>query len=243
MNPQDRTQDIKRALLADPRRSTPEGDSDIADDVALATMRRQLVAGNEQLAAAFAEVDAPPGLAERIILRVRYRRRSTWVAGIAASVLVAALTLLALRPEAPSSIAVAMLDHVVEGTDEMANEGNVSASAVAASLERLGVGFRDAGYRVRHLAECVVAGRTGRHLVMNTPNGLVSFLILPTMKGEVGARQELSRGGMQAIFLVGTRPGAEALPAVAIGAFAEKGIDPKAMEAMLQQMFPATGAA
>lgn len=240
MNSQDARQDVRRALLADARRTTPAIEAAIAGDATLSTMQKQLVAGNDQLAKAFAEVAAPAGLADRIILRVRYRRRSKLMAGIAASVMVAALALVALRPETPSPIAVAMLDHVVEETGELADNGNVSAQTVAASLGRLGVGFRDAGYHIRHLSECVVAGRTGRHLVMNTPQGLVSFLILPTMPGEVGRRQEMNKGAMQAVFVASARPGAEALSAVAIGAFADKSIDPKAMEAMLQQMFAAS---
>jgi hypothetical protein len=235
--------DVKRALLADARRTTPTIETAIAGDAKLAAMRVQLNAGNDQLAKAFGEVAAPAGLSDRIILRVRYRQRSKWAAGIAASVVAVALTLVALRPETSSPIAVAMLDHVVEETGELADNGNVSAQTVATSLGRLGVGFRDAGYHIRHLSECVVAGRTGRHLVMNTPKGLVSFLILPTMNGEVGTRHEMKKGATQAVFVAAARPGAQALPSVAIGAFADKNIDPKAMEAMLHQMFPTAGEA
>lgn len=244
MNSPDVKHNIKRQLLADPRRIAPGAEAAMAEDRELAAMRQQLLAGNDQLANAFADVAPPPGLADRVILRVRYRQRSKWAAGIAASVMVVALALLALRPEsAPSPIALAMLDHVVEEAGELADNGNVSAQTVTASLGRIGVGFKDAGYHVRHLAECVVAGRTGRHLVMNTPKGLVSFLILPTMDGEVAKRQELTKGDMQAVFHASARPGARALPAIAIGVFADKAVDRKEMEAMLQQMFPTTGEA
>ena len=238
MNTPDSKQDIKRELLADPRRTTPAIEAAVANDPGLAALRQRLLADNELLAKAFAEVAPPPGLSDRMILRARYRRRSKWAAGIAASIMVAALALIAVRPEAPSPIAVAMLDHVVEEAGELADNGNVSAQTVAASLGRLGIGFRDAGYHVRHLAECVVAGRTGRHLVMSTPEGLVSFLILPAMSGEVGKRQELSRGSMRAVVLARARSDVHTFRAVAIGAFADPTVDRKTMEAMMQQMFP-----
>ncbi len=238
MNPQDARQEIRRALLADPRRTSPAIEAAIAADPSLVALRQQLTAGAGQLATAFADVAPPAGLADRLILRVRYRQRSKWVAGIAASLMLAAVMLAVLRPNAPSPIAMAMLDHVIEETAEWADDSGVSVQTATTSLGQLGVGFRDAGYHIRHLGECVVAGRTGRHLVMNTPQGLVAFLILPTRSDEVGKRQEMNKGAMQAVFVASAQPGARALQAVTIGVFAEKGVDPISMEAMVQKMFP-----
>lgn len=239
MNSQDQRQEIRRALLADPRRTSPAIEAAIAADPSLAALRQQLSAGADQLADAFAEVAPPAGLAERLILRVRYRRRSTWAAGIAASLVLAAVVLVTLRPATPVPITMAMLDHVIEETGEWTDSGSVSVQTATASLGQLGVGFRDAGYHIRHLAECVVAGRTGRHLVMKTPQGLVSFLILPTQSGEVGGRQAMNKGSMQAVFVAGAPSGNRSSPAVAIGVFAEKGVDPKSMEVLMREMFPA----
>ncbi|MEP7154281.1 MAG: DUF3379 family protein [Betaproteobacteria bacterium] len=239
MSSSDSNPDIKRELLADPRRTSPAIDAAIANDPGLAELRQQLQAGNDRLAKAFADVAAPPGLADRVILQVRYRRRSKWAAGIAASIVMAATVLFAVRPETPSPIAVAMLDHVADEAGEWADNGSIPTQTVTASLGRLGVGFHDVGYHVRHLTECVVAGRTGRHLVMSTPKGLVSFLIMPTMNGEVGKRLHLSKGTMQAVLRSGERPGAVTFRAVAIGAFADQSFDQKTLEAMMTQMFPA----
>ena len=221
--------DVRKALLADPRRTTPEIENAIRDDAELATLRQQLLNLNGEVAKALGEVIAPPGLADRIILRVRYRQRSRWMGGIAASVVVAMLSIMLLREEAPSTIAVAMLDHVVDNPDELADGGNVPVQTATASLGRLGVGFHDVGYQIRHLAECVVAGRVGRHLVLNTPDGLVSFLILPRHAGEMGGRQLLSKGNFQAVLQPAQR--------VAIGVFADKRISTKKIESMMQQMF------
>ncbi len=223
-------QDVRKALLADPRHVTPAIENAIREDAELAALRQQLLNLNGEVAKAFGEVSAPPGLADRIILRVRYRQRSKWMAGIAASFVVAMVSFMMPREEAPSPIAFAMLDHVVDSDDELTDNGNVPVQTAKASLRQLGVGFHDVGYQIRHLGECVVAGRTGRHLVMNTPDGLVSFLILPKRTGEMGGRQTLGRGNFQAVL----RPAQQ----VAIGVFADKRIDTKRMESMMQQMFP-----
>ena len=225
--------EARRAMLANPRLTAPSLDAAMRDDASLAGLRQQLLQADERIAKAFSDVTPPPGLAERVILRVQYRqqqrRRSRWAAGIAASVVIAVAAIFGGRPESPSPIALAMLDHVVEGVDELADAGNVSVQTAQASLGRIGVGFRDAGYQIRHLAECVVAGRTGRHLVMNTPHGLVSFLILPTRRGEVDKRQVLHKGEFQAVL--------QPSNAVAIGVFASRTSDTRDMEAMLKTMF------
>ena len=95
----------------------------------------------------------------------------------------------------------------------------------------MGVPFNDLGYHIRHLSECVVDGRTGRHLVMSTPEGLVSFLIMPRRAGEVSKRLELERGAMQAVL----QPASH----VAIGVFADRRVSKVAMEAMMQRLFAA----
>ena len=221
--------EVRKTLLFDPRRTTPEIEEALRNDVQLAALRRQLLDLNGEVTKLFAEVVPPAGLADRIILRVRFRNRSRWMAGIAASALVMVLSFAWLREPSESPIAIAMLDHVVEGVDELADAGSVSAQTAKTSLARIGVGFQDAGYQIRHLSECVVAGRIGRHLVMNTPDGLVSFLILPRHAEEVTGRQSINKGNFQAVL----QPAQQ----VAIGVFADRKFNTKRMEAMMQQMF------
>ena len=220
--------EARRALLADPRRSTPELEEAIRLDAQLVSLRQQLLAANDQLSRAFAEVIPPSGLADRIILRARYRTRSRLLAGIAATVLVAVVSVAMLGRDTASPIAVAMLDHVVENLDELSDNGQVPVQKVKASLAQLDVGFADLGYRVRHLSECVVAGRIGRHLVMDTPEGRVSFLILPKRLGEMAGREQLRKGIFQAVL----RPSDQ----VAIGAFGDRSMDAAKLEAMMQRV-------
>lgn len=223
-------QDVRKALLADPGRVSPEMEHAIAQDPDLAKFRQQLLTTDGKLAAAFGEVVPSPGLSDRIILRVRFQRRSTWMAGVAALCLFAALMFVLPKPDSPPPIATAMLNHVVENLDELADNGNVPAATVETSLGRIGVTFHDAGYRIRHLAECVVEGRVGRHLVMSSPDGLVSFLIVPMKDGELRTRQNLDKGNFQAM-LVPARQ-------VVIGVFAEKSVATKRMDNMIRTLFP-----
>lgn len=229
MNSQHSNPDRRLAVLADPRRVSPELEAAFADDAELLALRQQVLRGSDQLAKAFGDVAAPAGLADRIILRVRYRQRSKWLVGIAASVLVAIIAIGSLRTDAPPPIALAMLKHVVEEAGELADDGQVSAATTQASMQRIGVRFNDLGYRIRHLAECVVDGRTGRHLVINTPDGLVSFLIMPQTGREMPGRVELANSGFQAVL----RPA----DGVAIGVFADKRISIGAMEAIMHKTF------
>src|SRR5258706_7727940 len=223
-------QDARRALLADRGRLPAELEQGVRDDAGLAKLRQQLLGLDDKLAAAFGDVTPLPGLAERIILRARYRRRSVWLGAVAASVLLAgALSLTVFRPEAESPLAVAMLDHVIVEKGELADNGNISAAATKVSLAQIGVAYKDIGYQVRHIGECEVAGRIGRHVVMNTPLGVVTFLIMPQVKGELSSRRVMNKGLFQAVFVPQKRS--------AFGVIADAHMNTKQMESMMGQMF------
>lgn len=228
-NTPEQTRAARNALLADPRRLSSEVEVTIRHDPALQQFRQQLLDRDAQVAQAFDEAIPPLGLAERIILGTRYRRRSRWMAGVAASVLVAVLAVFMLRPPPQSALAMAMIDHVIEFKYELDDDGTVAPDIVEASLAALGVQYRDVGYRVRHLANCVVAGRVGRHLVMNTPSGIVSFMILPDLGGELSVRQKLGKAQFHAVFVP--------QPRTAYGAIAEQSVSAAELELLMSKIF------
>lgn len=228
-NTLEQTQAARAALLADPRRVSPEVEVTLLNDPALQQFRQRLLDNDAQVAQAFDEATPPPGLAERIILRTRYRRRSRWAAGAAAAVVVAAVALFMFKPQAHSPLALAMLDHVIESKYELDIDGNVAPARVKASLAALGVQYRDAGYRVRHLADCLVAGRLGKHLVLSTPSGIVSFVILPDNGEALPRRQKLGKGHFHAVFIP--------QPRAAYGAFADKNVSTAELESLMQKLF------
>lgn len=224
------TQEARRALLADPRHLSPELEQALRDDAELAKFHQQLLGINDKLADAFAEVTSAPGLAERIILRTHSRRRSLWLGGMAASVmLVGALSVTMLRSEADSPLALAMFNHVIEEQGEMNDAGNISVAAAKASLAKINVAYNDVGYRIRHIGECVVAGRVGRHLVVSTPQGIVSFVIMPQRAGELKKRSTLNRGLYQAVLVPHKK--------AAFGVFADNLLTSTQLESMMGQMF------
>ncbi len=202
--------EARRRMLADPRQPGPEVEALLRSDPALAALQRSLLALDEAATDAFAEVQPPKGLADRIILRARYRRGSRWLMAAAASVLVGAGSLALVALNQPPEIVQAMLEHVVDTNEELNDAGDVSPVVVRTSLARIGVPFADAGYRIRHLSECVIAGRAGRHLVIETSEGLVSFLVYPAEGSEltgshgfggIGAGRTLRRGSLLAVVL------------------------------------------
>ena len=225
--------EIKRALLVDPRAHTADIDLALLADHGLAAWNRDLLKENAAMSAAFAEVAAPAGLAERVILRARFRQRSRWIGAVAAGFFAAIIGVAVLRPVGPAvpPIALAMLDHIVESVNELNPDEGIAAPVAQASLRLIGIGYNDLGYRIRHIGECVVAGRIGRHLVMNTPEGVVSFLILPAANGEVAETLALHKGSFHAVL----RPSASAQHAV--GVFAAPAVSRKKMESMMQAMF------
>lgn len=224
------TQEARKALISDPRRLSPDLEQAIRDDVKLATLRQQLLCTDDKLAAAFAEVNPVPGLADRIILRARYRRRSMWLGAVAASaLLVGFLGVTMLRPEPDSPLAVAMLDHVITETGELNDAGDISVAATKASLAKINVAYNDIGYRVRHIGECIVAGRTGRHVVVSTPRGIVTFLIMPKDVSELKKRSTLNKGLYQAVFVPQKK--------AAFGVFADNQLTTAQLESMMGQMF------
>ncbi len=224
------SQDARRALLTDPRRISAELEQAIRADAGLIKLRQQLLNVNDKLAAAFGDVAPVAGLADRIILRTRYRSRSIWLGAVAASLLlVGVLSVNVLRQEAESPLALAMLDHVIVSKEEMADNGNISAAATKSSLAQIGVAYRDVGYQVRHIGECEVAGRIGRHVVMNTPQGIVTFLIMPQGKGELASRRVMNKGLYQAVFVPQKKS--------AFGVVADNRMSPQQMESMMGRMF------
>ncbi len=223
------TQAARSALLADPRRVSPEVEGAISRDPALQQLRRQLWDADAQAARAFHEVQPPSGLAERIILQARYRRRSLWAAGVAATAVAAVIVVLLVKPTTDSPLALAMMDHVIEAKYELDDDGNVAPARVKAALAAIGVHYRDAGYRVRHLADCLVAGRMGKHLIVNTPSGIVSFIILPDNGEALRRGQKLGKGQFHAVFTP--------QPRAAYGAFAETNVSAAELESLIRQLF------
>ncbi len=221
--------DARRQLLADPRHLAPELDALVRTDPKLAALRASLLSCDNAIAETLGAIAPPKGLADRIILRSRYRHGARWGLALAASVVLAAAVTFGVLPGRPEAVAVAMIDHVIESPEELADDGRVSNGDARASLQRIGVSLRDSGYSIRHIGECVIAGRVGRHLVVNTAEGLVTLLVLPVSHGELARPRTLSKGNFIAVVLPQSN--------VAVAAVGPRAMASPRLESLARQMF------
>ena len=225
--------DARRQLLADPRHLDPTLEARVHADPKLAAFRASLLSCDNAIAETLGKIVPPKGLADRIILRARHQHGARWSIVLAASVALAAVITFSMAPGRPDPITVAMIDHVIESPDELADNGNVSTEQARASLQRIGVSLRDSGYRIRHIGECVIAGRVGRHLVVNTSVGLATLLILPAERREFSRQRSLSKGNFIAVVMPQSK--------LAIAAVGSAAMAPQQLESLARQMFTLEG--
>jgi Protein of unknown function (DUF3379) len=191
--------EARRRLLADPRHVCAELQSALEGSPGLADFREELLALDDEMRSVLTHAPVPDGLAERLVLHARYGHRSRWALALAAGLVALAVAVPWYRIETDAPLETAMMDHVVQGVDELRDDRGVEPAVLRASVAGIGVRVRDAGYRVRHLGHCVVAGREGRHFTIDGPHGVVSFLVLPA-KGDAGRAESVQRGGTLGVF-------------------------------------------
>ncbi len=218
--------DARRGLLGDPRRLSPELQAEVDATPRLAAFRDELLRTDDEMSRLLTRVEVPSGLADRIVLRARYRDRSRWGLALAATVVAVAIAVPAYWGTRGTAFEREMLEHVVASADELRDDGGVEPAVLRASVATLGVEVRDAGYRIRHLANCIVAGREGRHFTVDGPNGVVSFVVLPGVSG--GSAELLTLGGLRGVFM--KRSGAT------IGVFAQGATDRAELEKVMLQV-------
>ena len=220
---------IRRELLSDPRRLSPEARAAIEASPALASLRDDLLRVDDEMTSLLRAPEVPDGLADRIVLRARYRRGHPWLGALAASLISAAL-LLPLRDAEryPSPTERAIAAHVAEQVGEWNDDAHITPAALRASVAGLGVDVSPGGLRIRHLGNCVIEGRVGRHFVVDTAKGLVAFVILPAREEADAPRMAITAGGVRG--LVMKRAG------YAIGAFAHGGMQSNDLEALMRKV-------
>lgn len=171
-----------------------------------------------------ARVQVPEGLAEQTILR---HRRSGWLRrgyaaikqwpvpmrsersgpllGYAALASVAFGVTLALavvgldRSGGHQALADSMIAHVVSEPGLLHAWGDVEPQQLELLLARYGAEVEESVGEVRHAGDCVIDGVVGQHLVVQTPYGGVTLLLLPErVAGREGPR---TKDGYTAVVL------------------------------------------
>jgi hypothetical protein len=220
--------EARRHLLADPRHVSPELAAAVEAEPRLVQLRDDLLRHDAAMQAALTAQPVPEGLADRLVLAARYGRRSRWglaLAATAAVLVVGVPGYFGVVEQAEAARDEAMIAHVVEQTGEMHDDGDISPAVFRRSVSALGLPVRDAGYHVRHVANCVIAGIESRHFVLEGPHGAISYVILPGARGPESERV-LQRGTVRGLFA--QRDG------FTVGVFGEGPVDRAELERMMQ---------
>ncbi len=162
--------EFRRRVGAEPAADNPETDAHRAVCPACARYRDELRAMDGLIRRALAidpALPAPPVMARRRLLAIA----ASVVAGIAVG-----FVLLVIAPRA--SIAREVMGHVLRETSTLDATAPVSPDALAGVLDPEGVRLRPGVGDVTFAARCVFDGRVVPHLVVRTPEGPVTVLML-----------------------------------------------------------------
>lgn len=185
--------EFRKLLLADPRMRTSEQERHLAECATCASLEREMEDFEARVHDAM-RVPVPEGLADRVLLRRKIRAPAVRAWALAAS-LVAALGVGIYFYRAPvgedermltaavlgaSHPAVKAIAHVLEDEPQMLKENRgVDPAAMRAAFTRLGLNAPAGGTTVLYFDKCPMTGGAGEHVVMQTPFGRVTVILIP----------------------------------------------------------------
>jgi hypothetical protein len=181
----------RRRLLAAPREHADEHDAHLSACEGCARLAVDLAALDRKMNKA-TRVPVPDGIADRVILARGRPGRWRYAAGIAAAMLLAAVSVVTLLPDVleseptlaadtvgPTHPAVAAISMVAERAPGPFTERTpADAPAVQARLKFLGLALKAEGVSARYVGKCEVAGRECDLLILDTPEGDVSVILM-----------------------------------------------------------------
>ena len=173
--------DLRRDALVQPLRLAPEAQAHVdACPACRAFIERQRELDTELYDAL--RVPVPDGLADRILVAhgIR-RRRAPWIWAIAAT-LVVAVGISLVAPPALSGRALAgeAIAHVHEEPQSFRLVSAHPPAMLSSELSTQGVRLARALGEVTYATLCPTSAGKGRHLVIATPTGPVTLLLLPS---------------------------------------------------------------
>lgn len=185
--------EFRRLLLTDPRVRTHEQELHLAGCDACGTLVREIELFESHVHDAL-RVPVPEALADRVLLRRKIGAPAVRAWALAAS-LVAALGVGIYFHRAPvgedermltaaalgaSHPAVKAIAHVLEDEPQMLRENRgVDPAALRAAFTRLGLNAPAGGTTVLYFDKCPMTGGAGEHVVMQTPFGRVTVILIP----------------------------------------------------------------
>lgn len=191
--------DFRRRLLADPHRLDQAAleHRDTCPDCA-AHFARVLQLESELESAA--RLPVPDGLADRILLKHRLSRWGTgsWFALAAGLLLAAGLALLLPSVSYQKNTALAAIDHVLrEEAQEIYLGRGMEPGTLPAVASELGLRLPLDRVQIRYAGPCPFGGGTAYHIVLGTPFGKTTLLLMPDKP--LASRIVSSSEGMSAV--------------------------------------------
>jgi len=189
--------EFRRLILASPRERSAAQEQHKAACAACAALAREMDNFESRIHEA-ALVPMPEALAERVLLRgqVERQRSRLRVWAFAATVMLAlGLGLVLVRDETapPDGVrsaaalgeahpAVAAISYVIDEEPRLLAENRFfDPAAMRQALADLGLNLPAENVAVRYLGKCPVPGGSGEHVVLTTPFGQVSLILVPDL--------------------------------------------------------------
>jgi uncharacterized protein DUF3379 len=204
--------EFRRLLLARPRELTPLQQGHAADCTSCAKAAEEAAALDMQRAQSVL-VPPPEVLAEKILLRQKMGPRAHYGLWAMAATLVIGIglgiqiyrsydtphenvnTATAVGTNHP---AVAAISFVLDHEPRLLQENRSGdPNVMRTSFQRLGLKLPEEGVSVRYLGKCPVPGGTGDHVVLQTPYGQVTLILVPDYP--VGSRVLVADRNMTAL--------------------------------------------
>lgn len=175
--------EFRREKLVDPRRLAPGAQDHAAACPACAAFAREVDEGELALDRALM-VPAPEGLADRIILHAQRPRRAWRAWALAASVLLAvAAGFVAWQgPGSANEYARLAIEHVVMEPESHTVIHTPDQEAFRKVVHNLGGSLKDMPGKIRYMRLCPFGEGFGWHVVIETPEGLATLLLVPGKK-------------------------------------------------------------
>jgi hypothetical protein len=187
--------DVRRALGAEPGRRTPELEAHLAGCTACAQYAAEMARLEATIRRAL-EVPVPAAGARPAR---GSRPRARWFA-LAASVIGVAVLSAALWSFYPrEALATALVGHMVHEPAAWGTRAPVPPGELAAVLARSGVALDPGAPLVSYAQSCWFRGRHVPHLVVQTPDGPMTVMLLP--HEHVAAQTFVDEGGYRVLIV------------------------------------------
>jgi hypothetical protein len=188
--------EFRRASLSDPRRLDAAAMEHAEQCPACRDFHARGLEAESRLAAVL-RVKVPEGLHARVLDRTAAARRPVRWLALAASLLVAvAIAFFAAAP-GNDPVALAGIDFVMyEEAQAIADAKPTDFRVLAKVAQAMGVSLSEQLGEIRYVGTCPFAGTTAHHVLVKTPLGKVTLLLVPDRP--LGSRVVATAHGMQA---------------------------------------------